>query len=217
MKKPRLILIFFGPPGSGKGTQTDRLGAELKLPVISTGELLRHEESLKSALGVKARRYIKKGDLVPDELIHAMMAGRLAKKDTAKGFILDGYPRDQHQLYDLLQLTKDDNIWLIEIKVKDREVLNRISGRRICDNCGASYHLVYSPPKKPGICDACGKKITIREDDKPAVVHERLAQYKATAKPLGSFGRKIRHLIIINGEQSINKVYKDILKQIRNL
>lgn len=217
MKKPRFIFIFFGPPGSGKGTQSDVLGAKLGYPVISTGELLRHEEKIKSVLGLKARRYIKKGELVPDELIHKMMQRRLTKRDTAKGFILDGYPRDSAQLDDLLKLTQTKyEIWLIEIKVSDKEVVNRLSGRRVCD-CGASYHLVYKPSKKSGICDLCGKKLYIREDDKPAVVRQRLAHYKASATPLIAYGKKHKRLISIKGEQAIVKVRQEIFARVNKI
>lgn len=215
MNKSRLIFIFFGPPGSGKGTQSDVLGEKLGLPVISTGELLRYEEKIKSPLGVKARRYIKKGELVPDALIHKMMAKRLTKRDTAKGFILDGYPRDKGQLDDLLKLVQDKyDIWAIEIKVRDKEVINRMSGRRICLKCGASFHLLYKPSKKSGICDVCGSKLSIREDDKPAVVKERLAHYKDSAEAILDFAKKGKKLISIDGEQSIPNVRKDIFKAI---
>ena len=215
MKQAYLIYIFFGPPGSGKGTQSNFLGKKLGLPVISTGELLRYEESIKSPLGLKARRYVKHGQLVPDKLIHQIIAGRLRKRDAAKGFILDGYPRDAKQLDDLLKLIQDKYTpWLIEVKVSDREVVNRISGRRVCNNCGASYHLVYNPPKKGGLCDVCGHKLSIREDDKPVVVRKRLADYKDSADPLLAYGKKQKRLISINGEQSIAKVRQDIFKAI---
>lgn len=213
MKQNKLIFIFFGPPGSGKGTQSVVLGQKLGLPVISTGELLRRQEAAKSPLGLKARRYTKRGQLVPDKLINQVISQRLAKRDTAKGFILDGYPRDAHQLDDLLALVQDKyTIWLIEVKVGDKEVINRISGRRVCKACGAGFHVLYKPPKQTGVCDVCGKKLSIREDDKPAVVRQRLADYKATAAPLLAYGKKHRTLISINGQQTIAKVRQDIFK-----
>lgn len=217
MSQSRFVYIFFGPPGSGKGTQSVVLGQKLNLPVISTGELLRHEEAIKSPLGLKARRFTRRGQLVPDKLIHQIIAGRLAKRDTAKGFILDGYPRDSHQLDDLLKLVQDKYILrLIEIKVSDKEALNRLSGRRVSD-CGAGYHLVYKPPKRSGFCDVCGKRLTIREDDKPAVVKRRLADYKDSAEPLLAYGHKNKALISINGEQPIAKVRQDLFKAVEKL
>ncbi len=218
MKQPYLVFIFFGPPGSGKGTQSVVLGQKLGLPVISTGDLLRRQEAAKSPLGLKARRYTKRGQLVPNKLIHQIIAARLAKRDTAKGFILDGYPRDAAQLDDLLALVQDKYIiWLIEVKVGDKEVINRISGRRICNACGASFHVLYKPPKQAGMCDVCGKKLSIREDDKPAVVRQRLADYKATAAPLLAYGKKHKTLISINGQQTIPKVRQDIFAKIVKL
>lgn len=214
MEKSRFIFIFLGPPGSGKGTQSDSLGEALKYPVIATGELLRREEAVKSSLGLAARRYMKRGALVPDDLIHKMMERRLAKRDTAKGFILDGYPRDKTQLDDLLRLVHDKyDIWAVEIKISDREAVNRISGRRVCA-CGASYHLVYKPPKKVGLCDLCGKKLSIRADDKPAVVRRRLAQYQESVKALLAFAKKQRRLISINGAQTIVRVRRDIFGRV---
>lgn len=218
MNKNRLVFIFFGPPGSGKGTQSDMLSEHLKLPAISTGELLRNEQRLKTKLGKEAARYMKKGELAPDKIVEALMDKRLTKRDMAKGFILDGYPRNKSQLDDLLRLLKDKyDIWLVEVRVKDKEVLNRLSGRRICLKCGASFHLVYKPSKKTGLCDVCASKLAIREDDKPAVVRGRLSRYKATAAPLLAYAKKNKKLISINGEQPITKVKKDIFAKIAKL
>jgi adenylate kinase len=218
MKKQHTVFIFFGPPGSGKGTQSEMLGERLKLPVISTGALLRQEETNKTPLGLKAKRFVKKGELVPDKLIAEIIKKRLAKRDTARGFILDGYPRDKVQLDDLLSMVQDKYaIWPVEIKVSDREVLNRLSGRRVCPNCGAGWHLVYKPTKQAGICDVCGHKLAIREDDRPAVVRQRLAGYKETVKDLLAYAKKNKSLISINGEQSIAKVKKDILVKIKKI
>lgn len=218
MKSKHQIFVFFGPPGSGKGTQSDMLGEHLKLPVISTGELLRKEEANKTPLGLKASRYVKRGQLAPDKLITEIFKARLAKRDISHGFILDGYPRNKFQLDNLLVMIQDKyELCPIEVRVSDREVINRLSGRRICTNCGASWHLVYKPTKKAGICDVCGHKISIREDDKPSVVRQRLAGYKETVKDLLVFAKKHQNLISINGEQSIAKVKKDIFTKIDKL
>lgn len=218
MNKTKQVFIFFGPPGSGKGTQSEMLSAKLKLPAVSTGELLRNEKRLKTKLGLSAARYMKQGQLAPDKIVEALMDQRLLKRDMAKGFILDGYPRSQAQLDDLMRLLKDKyDIWFIEIRVKDKEVINRLSGRRICPKCGANWHLVYNPPKKSGICNVCGAKLTTREDDKPATVRGRLSRYKDTAEPLLVYAKKKKRLISLNGEQSIAKVQKDVLAKIAKL
>jgi adenylate kinase len=218
MKKSKQVFIFFGPPGSGKGTQSDMLSVKLGLPAVSTGELLRNEQRLKTKLGKDAARYMKQGKLAPDKIVEALMDKRLLKRDMAKGFILDGYPRNQSQLDDLLRLLKDRyDIWLIEVRVQDKEVINRLSGRRICPKCGANFHLVYNPPKKIGICNVCGSKLTTREDDKLATVRGRLSRYKDTAEPLLIYAKKHKKLMSINGEQSIAKVQKDILAKITKL
>lgn len=218
MKKSKQVFIFFGPPGSGKGTQSDMLSTKLNLPAVSTGELLRNEQRLKTKLGKEAARYMKQGKLAPDKIVEVLMDKRLIKRDMSKGFILDGYPRNQSQLDDLLRLLKDKyEIWLIEVRVQDKEVINRLSGRRICLKCGASFHLVYKPSKKIGVCDVCGSKLAIREDDKPATVRGRLKRYKETAEPLLVYAKKKKRLISINGEQSITKVKKDIFDKIEKI
>ena len=188
------------------------------MPAISTGELLRAETAKKSDLGLKAVRFVKRGQLVPDKLIHEMMAKRLKRNDVKKGFILDGYPRDQVQLDDLLGLVQDKyDIWVVNIDLSPKEVLNRLSGRRICTKCGASFHLLYKPSKKAGVCDVCGHKLTLRPDDKPEVVKERLKHYQATATPVLKFGKKNKKLVIIDGAQTIPKVHKDILAAVKKI
>jgi len=213
----RLIFIFFVPPGSGKGTQSDMLGEKLGWPVISTGELLRWHLHHKTEVGKKAAKYIEKGKLVPDKVVEELVMHRLAKPDTKAGVIFDGFPRDAKQLKDLVKiLKKTDIVWPVEIRVRDKEVINRLAGRRVCD-CGASYHLVYKPAKVAGICDVCGKKIYIREDDKPKVIHERLAHYKASAKPLLEYAKELGRLMSFDGEQSIKMVKAEIWADVKKL
>lgn len=218
MKK---IIIFFGPPGSGKGTQSDILGKKLKLPVISLGELLRHEEEKKTNLGLKVAANLAKGKLVSDKIIEKMLDKRMVKSDTVKGFILDGYPRRGDQLNSFKKrLTKiiksGDLILSIYIDVSDREVKKRVSGRRVCD-CGAAYHVVYNPPRKKDICDLCGKKITQREDDKPKVVRDRLIHFHKVMKPIINYFKNDYLFIEVNGEQSIKKIEKEIYKKVKDL
>lgn len=210
----RLIFIFFGPPGSGKGTQAEFLAKKINLPVISTGALLRQEIAGATVWGKQAKEQVASGRLVSDQLVEQIVGRRLSAPDTAKGFILDGYPRSAAQLRGLLtRLGENDEIWLVEIKVGDREVLNRLTGRRVCA-CGMSYHLVYKPPRVAGRCDDCGQKLALRDDDKPAVVKTRLAAYQQTAKPLLAYGERLGRLISINGEQPIPKVWSDLSKEI---
>jgi len=209
------IIVFFGPPGSGKGTQSDILGEKLGLPVISPGELLRHERDMGTDLGKKVADKMAKGELVPDELVENMLDSRLKKNDVAAGFILDGFPRDLEQLKFLEKkfkdiLGEDGAATAIYIDVSDAEVKSRIGGRRVCD-CGAAYHLAHKPPVKEGICDLCGADIYIREDDKPEVVADRLEGFRQKIGPILENFKKDGKLIKINGEQDINKITEEIL------
>ena len=235
MKKQ--FLIFFGPPGSGKGTQAEMTAKRLKLPAISTGDLLRLELKKKSALGRQAKKYMDKGGLVPDELVERMILGRLKKPDAAAGAIFDGYPRTKRQQEFLLGLLKGDNavsgltalraerpltsarrislraemshIYAILIDVSDKAVKQRLGGRRAC-SCGAIYNLKTKPPKRAGVCDRCGKKLFIRDDDKPRVISDRLKVYHKQSQPLLDYWRKEGKLIKVNGEQAIEKVWREM-------
>lgn len=210
------IFIFFGPPGSGKGTQADMLAEKMKLPVVSPGELLRHEINAKTDLGLEVEKKLAKGKMVANEIVEKIIDRRLSKRDAQKGFVLDGYPRTKNQLNNLSDRLKKissvkDNVYAFLVDVKDLEVKKRLGGRRVCD-CGASYHLKYNPPKKKGFCDLCGNKLSIREDDKPAVIRDRLYSYHKKIKPLLGYWSKDDRLIIIDGSQPIKKVEKDIQK-----
>lgn len=213
----RCIFVFFGPPGSGKGTQSDLLAHKLAWPVISTGELLRLELHRKTKLGLQVAKLMAKGELVSDKVVDELVAKRLAKPDTKAGVILDGFPRDAKQLQVLLKmLNKSDIVWPIEVKVSDKEVMNRMAGRRVCD-CGETYHLVYKPTKKPGICDACGQRVYIREDDRPKVVRERLAHYKASARPLLKYAKEQKRLLSIDGEQNIKQIQAELWVEVKKI
>ncbi len=212
----RTILVFFGPPGSGKGTQSDMLSEALSLPVISTGELLRREQKTGSVLGRQANRIMGQGKLVSETLIDHVLWARLAKGDARSGFLLDGYPRNEQQFKHLLRLLHgDDRLYFIEIEVSDKEVLKRLSGRRVCD-CGASYHTHYNPPKKAGRCDLCGKHIYRRNDDEPAVIKRRLADYHGWVRPLLEKASGRGSLIFINGEQGIADIQKQLRAMLRS-
>ncbi|MFH0951348.1 MAG: nucleoside monophosphate kinase [bacterium] len=211
----RQIYLFFGPPGSGKGTQSDMLGAKLGLPVVSAGELLRTVQNSGSRLGRQLGPIINQGKLVPASIIFQLIKKRSQKPDTRQGFILDGYPRHPQQLAYLKKiLEKTDQLLAIVINVSDQEVKQRIGGRRICD-CGAAYHLQYNPPKKKGLCNICGKKIYVRSDDTPQVISNRLRDYRASHKLILQFFAQQGKLIQINGEQTIKQVLAEMLKKIK--
>jgi adenylate kinase len=215
------ILIFFGPPGSGKGTQAKMLAEKFKSPVAAPGELLRLEIKNKTKLGEKLKKFLHSGRLVPDTAVKNIIIKRLKNKDARNGFILDGYPRNLSQLKELSKILKKDisadkGVLAIWIKVGDAEIMNRLGGRRICV-CGASYHLKFNPPKKKGICDLCGKKLYIRSDDKPAIIKKRIKLYYKESAPISKYWRKVGKLIEINGEQKIKKIHADIKRELKKV
>ena len=219
MKTNKKFLVFFGPPGSGKGTQADMLAEKIKLPVVCPGELLRHEIEIKSKIGKVVKLGVNSGKLVPDEITRKLIAARLKKKDAARGAIFDGYPRKREQQTFLIKKIKEISsnnysFYAILIHVSNRGVKKRLGGRRACD-CGLIYHLKYNPPKKRGICDECGDKLYVREDDKPGVITKRLRLFHKSTEPLLAYWRKAERLIIINGEQSIKNVKRDIAKELK--
>lgn len=231
----KTILIIFGPPGSGKGTQAEMLAQKTGWKKISTGDLFRAEISAKTALGKRVEKYLKAGKLVPDKLTINLVEKGLKQK--AGGFIIDGFPRNSKQLKNLLAifeklLKKNDVVFALEVAVSDREVKQRLSKRRIC-SCGAVYHLIYNPPINQGVCDICGEKLFIRNDDKPKVISDRLKIYRKQGSPLLDYWQKqgspheIRRsrseaisrgkLIKINGEQAIKKIHEEIMEKLKEL
>ena len=193
-----LNIILMGPPGAGKGTQAVKLEQEYKLPHISTGDMFREETSSGSALGNQVKAIIERGDLVPDELTVAIVKARLSKDDCAKGYILDGFPRTLPQAEALEKMGREigrEVSLVINIGAPDEELVRRISGRRVCPKCGASYNVVSMKPKKEGICDLCGTPLIQRKDDNEASLKVRLANYYKSTVPLLSFykERKLLH------------------------
>ena len=182
-----LDLILFGPPGAGKGTQADRLSADFQVPFISTGEMLRSNVKEETDLGKEAKQYMDAGDLVPDELIVAMVADRLRHDDAQDGFILDGFPRNTEQAKaldkQLADLGRRVTAALL-IDVPDEEVIRRLSGRRVCVKAGHNYHVEFDPPKHEDKCDQDGSRLVQRDDDKPEVVENRLKVYHDNTEPL---------------------------------
>lgn len=218
-KGVKRFFVFFGPPGSGKGTQTDLLAEKFGIPVVSPGELLRHEEDHGTALGKRVARLIDSGRLVPDSVVEKLIDNRLRKRDAKKGFILDGYPRDEKQLAFLTKRFNKiagpkDAIYTFLIHISNAEVKRRLGGRRVCE-CGAAYHLKYNPPKRKGVCDLCGKKIYVRHDDTPEIMDKRLKLYHKETELLTKHYSKIGKIIKIDGTKTIKEIHKDILKNIK--
>ena len=206
-------LILLGAPGAGKGTQAELLVKKLSIPAISTGNMLREAIANGTALGKKAKEYMDEGNLVPDDLILGIVAERVSRPDCARGFILDGVPRTLAQAEALEDRgVKIDHV--ISIEVDDSEIERRMTGRRVCAKCGASYHVSANPPKTEGVCDACGGELTIRKDDAPETVRKRLKVYHSTTEVLKDFYGKLGRLCIVNGSQSIEDANRDILKAI---
>jgi adenylate kinase len=184
----RLVLV--GPPGAGKGTQAQFVAAHLAIPKISTGDIFRENVSQGTDLGVKARKYMESGDLVPDEITIAMVRDRLQEDDARDGFLLDGFPRNVPQAETLQKSLEDMGTALdvvLELVVDDEEVIRRLSGRRTCHNCGHIWHVDFDPPSKEGICDHCGGTLFQRDDDKEETIKHRLEVYAAQTAPLVAF------------------------------
>ena len=179
-------LILLGAPGAGKGTQAERLCKQLNIPTISTGNILRAAIKDGTPTGLKAKSYMDAGKLVPDEVIIGIITERLAQEDCRNGYILDGVPRTiaQAEAMEKAGITFDD---VISIEIADETIMQRMSGRRVCESCGASYHLVAVPPKTPGVCDNCGGKLIQRHDDEPETVKARLEVYHRETEPLKAF------------------------------
>jgi adenylate kinase len=215
-----LNLILFGPPGAGKGTQAERLRGDFRLPFISTGEMLRANVKEGTELGKQAKSYMDSGGLVPDDLIVAMAAQRLEQDDARDGFILDGFPRTVAQAEALdEQLSKLGRriTAALLIDVPDEEVVNRISGRRVCVKAGHNYHVDFDPPKNEGICDQDGSRLVQRDDDKPDVVRNRLAVYHEKTAPLIEYYDSRGLMRRIDGTRSPADVHNHIRAVIATL
>ena len=206
-------LILLGAPGAGKGTQAELLVKKLAIPAKSTGNMLREAMANGTELGKKAKQYMDEGALVPDELILGIVADRVSQPDCEKGFILDGVPRTLAQAEALeARGVKIDHV--VSIEVDDAAIEGRMTGRRVCAKCGASYHITANPPKQDGICDHCGGELICRKDDAPETVRKRLQVYHSTTEVLKDFYGKLGRLRLINGSQSIEGANADILKAI---
>ena len=210
IQKVILKITLFGAPGAGKGTQAEIVAAKLGIPTISTGNILREAVKNQTPIGLEAKSYMDKGALVPDAVIIGIVKERVAQDDCKNGFILDGMPRTIPQAQALVDAGIEfDHV--ISLEIEDAVIEQRMTGRRTCPDCGASYHIVANPPKQEGVCDACGAALTIRKDDAPETVKSRLQTFHAETEPLKDFYAKLGKLQLVKGDRPIESVTKDIL------
>ncbi len=195
-------LILLGAPGAGKGTQAEKICAKLSIPAISTGNILREAMAAKTEMGLKAKSYIDAGKLVPDEVVIGIIEDRLKAEDCKNGFILDGFPRTipQAEALDKMGVRIDR---VLEIYVPDEKITARLSGRRVCLKCGATYHTEYKKPKMEGVCDVCGEKLVQRKDDMPETVLDRLKTYHEQTEPLKGYYEKKGILRVVEGQEDV--------------
>ncbi|MCL2694610.1 MAG: adenylate kinase [Oscillospiraceae bacterium] len=196
-------LIFLGAPGAGKGTQAEKVSEKFNLPAVSTGNMLREAVKNGTEAGLKAKSFMDAGDLVPDEVVIGILKDRIALDDAKKGFILDGFPRTVQQAEALERMGVNiDKV--ININVPDDRIIARMSGRRVCGDCGASYHIEYKPVKNEGNCDLCSGKVVLRDDDKPETVLTRLKTYHEKTAPLINFYESRNKLRTVEGQEEIS-------------
>lgn len=204
-------LVLLGAPGAGKGTQAEILCKKLNIPTISTGNILRAAVKNGTPVGLKAKEYMDQGALVPDEVIIGIVCERLAEPDCANGFILDGVPRTIPQA-EALEANGIDIDCALSIEIADETIIDRMSGRRTCPNCGASFHVVSNPPKQEGICDSCGTALTIRKDDAPETVKARLVTYHTETEPLKAFYEQRGKLKAVENQSTIEATTAEICR-----
>ena len=206
-------IILLGAPGAGKGTQGEMISERLQIPTISTGNMLREAMENGSDLGRQVKKHMDEGSLVPDEIVLDLLAQRVAQNDCANGFILDGVPRTlaQAETIDRKGVRIDH---VVSLEVDDAEITGRMSGRRVCAKCGASYHIVNNPPKTEGVCDLCNGTLATRKDDEPETVKHRLEVYHASTEVLKNYYAKQGKLRKVYGNQPIHDTHRDILRAI---
>ena len=204
-------LILLGAPGAGKGTQAELIAAKLQIPTISTGNILREAIRNGTETGLKAKSFMDQGKLVPDDVIIGIVRERVSQPDCSRGYILDGMPRTIPQA----QALEDAGIQfdcVVSIEIADSAIEQRMTGRRVCTACGASYHVSANPPKKDGVCDHCGQALSIRKDDAPETVRNRLAVFHQETEPLKGFYEKLGKLKLVDGDQPIAEITAAILR-----
>ncbi len=207
-------IIMLGAPGAGKGTQADKICAKYNIPHISTGDIFRANIKNNTELGQKAKLYMDKGELVPDELVVDLVVDRIKADDCANGYVLDGFPRTipQAEALDAALAAINDKVdYAINVEVPDENIINRMSGRRACVACGATYHIVHIPTKVEGVCDKCGAELILRDDDKPETVKNRLNVYHEQTQPLIDYYTAKNVLHEVDGTKAMEDVFSSIV------
>ena len=208
-------IVLLGPPGAGKGTQAKSISNRYSIPHISTGDIFRKNISDNTPLGIEAKSYMDNGQLVPDEVTINMVKDRLQQDDCKNGYLLDGFPRTVHQaeaLDNFLTEREESIDTALLIEVPKEFILERMTGRRVCPSCGASYHIKFNPPTNDGKCDLCGSDVIQRKDDTEETVKERLDVYENQTQPLIDFYKNKKQLSVVDGTQAINEVFESICK-----
>lgn len=209
-------LILLGAPGAGKGTQAEIISEKYNIPTVSTGNIIRAALKNGTEMGLKAKSYIDAGELVPDDVVIGIIRERLAEKDCDGGFILDGFPRTipQAEALDNMGISVDA---ALSIEVEDSEIVRRMSGRRVCEKCGASYHTEFKKPLKPGVCNVCGGQLVIRKDDEPETVLNRLKVYHEQTEPLKSYYSAQGKLLEVKGQEEVKDTTALVLKALSEI
>ena len=208
-------IVMLGAPGAGKGTQAKKIAGKYGIPHVSTWDIFRANIKNGTKLGMQAKAYMDAGNLVPDEITIGMLLDRIHQEDCEKGYVLDGFPRTIPQAESLTAALKErgESIdYAIDVDVPDENIIRRMSGRRACLSCGATYHIVYNAPKKEGVCDQCGEPLVLRDDDKPETVQNRLNVYHRQTQPLIDYYKKEGVLAQVDGTQDMEQVFQDIVK-----
>jgi adenylate kinase len=209
-------LILLGAPGAGKGTQAEIISEKHSIPPISTGNIIRAALKNGTEMGLKAKTFIEAGELVPDEVVIGIIKERLAEDDCQNGYILDGFPRTIPQAEALDQMGFDIDVAL-SIEVADSEIVKRMSGRRVCEKCGASYHTEYKKPAKEGVCNFCEGTLVIRKDDEPETVLNRLNVYHEQTEPLKDYYKNCGKLLIVEGQDEVKDTTRLVLEALGNV
>ncbi len=208
-------IVMLGAPGAGKGTQAKKISVKYGIPHISTGDIFRANIKGGTELGMKAKAFMDQGQLVPDEITIGMLLDRIQEEDCKNGYVLDGFPRTIPQAESLTKALADMGSkidYAVNVDVPDENIISRMSGRRACLKCGQTYHIVYNPPKKENVCDACGEALVLRDDDKPETVKRRLEVYHDQTQPLIDYYKAAGVLAEVDGTKDLEAVFQDIVK-----